>query len=68
MAMNLTGRIKRLEAKMRPTASDELTLAICRRIMDGDLTEGEWRHYGPILESLLAPVDQGIGTECRGIG
>jgi hypothetical protein len=66
--MNLIRRIKRLEKKMGVTASNELTLAIFRRFMDGDLTEGEWRHYGPILESMLAPVDQGIGTECGGIG
>lgn len=57
--MNLTGRIKRLEEKMHATVPNELTLAIVRRIMDGDLTEGEWRHYGPILESMMPPEDFG---------
>ena len=58
--MNLAGRIKRLEEKMCPTASNELTLAIVRRMMHGDLTEGEWLRYGPILESMLPPHDQEV--------
>ena len=45
---------------MRPTASNELTLAIVRRMMHGDLTEGEWLRYGPILESMLPPHDQEV--------
>ena len=45
---------------MRPTASNELTLAIVRRMMHGDLTEGEWLRYGPILESMLPPDDKEV--------
>lgn len=47
---------------MRPTSSNELTLAIVRRMMHGDLTEAEWRHYGSILESMMPPEDFGHGA------
>src|ERR1039457_17982 len=53
--MNLARRIKRLEEKARAAAFGNLTLAVVRRMMDGTLTEAEWRHYGPILKSLLYP-------------
>jgi hypothetical protein len=53
--MNLARRIKHLEEKARAVAFGDLTLAVVRRMMDGTLTEAEWRHYGPILKSLLYP-------------
>jgi hypothetical protein len=50
--MSLARRLKVLEAKAREAVPNELTLAVFRRMMNGGLTEGEWRHYGPILEAL----------------
>jgi hypothetical protein len=55
--MNLRRRIKSLEAKARAAAPGDLTLAVVRRMIDGTITDTEWRHYGPILNSLMSPAE-----------
>jgi hypothetical protein len=71
--MSLNTRIRRLEQKARAEGVGELTLAVVRRMMDGGLTEAEWKHYGPILKSWLHPdeakddgsVPNPLDEECR---